>query len=78
MPARRCGPVPFCDFASASNTWQEDSLYRVWQRLPLNVTKAPTSPTTRRTERGREIPLGGVDQRSISCICSKRRPACST
>jgi hypothetical protein len=36
--------VAFCDFASAGNTWHEDSLYRVWQRLPLNVMKAPYVP----------------------------------
>ncbi|MCX6952589.1 MAG: glycoside hydrolase family 127 protein, partial [Verrucomicrobia bacterium] len=36
--------VSFCDFASAGNTWHEDSLYRVWQRLPLNVMKAPYVP----------------------------------
>ena len=34
-------PVHFCDFASAGNTWKEDSLYRVWQRIPLNVTQQP-------------------------------------
>ena len=34
-------PIHFCDFASAGNTWKEDSLYRVWQRIPLNVTRQP-------------------------------------
>lgn len=34
-------PVHFCDFASAGNTWKEDSLYRLWQRVPLNVTQQP-------------------------------------
>jgi len=41
---KKARPVAFCDFASAGNTWHEDSLYRVWQRLPLNVTKAPYVP----------------------------------
>jgi len=29
--------VNFCDFASAGNTWGEDSRYRVWIPLTLNV-----------------------------------------
>ena len=28
----------------AGDTWKEESLYRVWQRIPLNVTKAPYVP----------------------------------
>ena len=32
--------VNFCDFASAGNTWGEDSRYRVWIPLTLNVMKA--------------------------------------
>jgi DUF1680 family protein len=27
----------FCDFASAGNTWEEDSRYRVWLKQTLNV-----------------------------------------
>jgi DUF1680 family protein len=37
-------PVHFCDFASAGDTWKEASLYRVWQRIPLNVTQQPYVP----------------------------------
>jgi len=37
-------PVHFCDFASAGNTWKTESLYRVWQRIPLNVMNAPYVP----------------------------------
>ena len=37
-------PIHFCDFASAGNTWKSDSLYRVWQRIPLNVMNAPYVP----------------------------------
>jgi len=29
--------VHFCDFASAGNTWEEDSRYRVWLKQTLNV-----------------------------------------
>lgn len=32
--------VNFCDFASAGNTWGEDSRYRVWIPTTLNVMKA--------------------------------------
>lgn len=32
--------VNFCDFASAGNTWGEDSRYRVWIPQTLNVMKA--------------------------------------
>jgi uncharacterized protein len=32
--------VHFCDFASAGNTWGEDSRYRVWIPQTLNVMKA--------------------------------------
>lgn len=32
--------VSFCDFASAGNTWGEDSRYRVWIPKTLNVMKA--------------------------------------
>ena len=31
--------VNFCDFASAGNTWGEDSRYRVWIQQTLNVMK---------------------------------------
>ena len=31
--------VHFCDFASAGNSWQEDSRYRVWIKQPVNVMK---------------------------------------
>jgi hypothetical protein len=31
--------VHFCDFASAGNTWGEDSRYRVWIPKTLNVMK---------------------------------------
>ena len=31
--------VNFCDFASAGNTWGEDSRYRVWIPKTLNVMK---------------------------------------
>lgn len=31
--------VNFCDFASAGNTWSEDSRYRVWIPQTLNVMK---------------------------------------
>lgn len=37
-------PVHFCDFASAGNTWKEESLYRVWQRIPINVMHQPYVP----------------------------------
>jgi len=29
--------VQFCDFASAGNTWEDDSRYRVWMKQTLNV-----------------------------------------
>jgi len=29
--------ISFCDFASAGNTWGEDSRYRVWIPQTLNV-----------------------------------------
>jgi len=32
--------INFCDFASAGNTWGEDSRYRVWIPTTLNVMKA--------------------------------------
>jgi uncharacterized protein len=32
--------VNFCDFASAGNTWGEDSRYKVWIPVTLNVMKA--------------------------------------
>lgn len=32
--------VNFCDFASAGNTWSEDSRYKVWIPRTLNVMKA--------------------------------------
>jgi DUF1680 family protein len=32
--------VNFCDFASAGNTWGEDSRYRVWIPITLNVQKS--------------------------------------
>ncbi len=32
--------VNFCDFASAGNTWDEDSRYKVWIPVTLNVMKA--------------------------------------
>jgi uncharacterized protein len=32
--------VNFCDFASAGNTWSEDSRYKVWIPVTLNVMKA--------------------------------------
>jgi hypothetical protein len=31
--------VSFCDFASAGNTWGEDSRYLVWIPKTLNVMK---------------------------------------
>lgn len=34
---RQPRPVSFCDFASAGNTWSEDSRYRVWIPQTLNV-----------------------------------------
>ena len=37
-------PIHFCDFASAGNTWEADSVYRVWQRIPINVMKTPYTP----------------------------------
>lgn len=33
-------PVHFCDFASAGNTWDNHSRYRVWLPVSLNVTRA--------------------------------------
>jgi DUF1680 family protein len=32
--------IQFCDFASAGNTWSEDSRYRVWIPSTLNVMKS--------------------------------------
>jgi DUF1680 family protein len=34
----------FCDFASAGNTWDSESLYRVWQRSAINVMHQPYVP----------------------------------
>jgi hypothetical protein len=34
---RKPKQVGFCDFASAGNTWTEDSRYRVWIHQTLNV-----------------------------------------
>lgn len=34
-------PVHFCDYASAGNTWQADSLYRTWLRNPMNLMARP-------------------------------------
>ena len=34
-------PVHFCDYASAGNTWQADSLYRTWFRDPMNMMARP-------------------------------------
>lgn len=34
---RQPRPVSFCDFASAGNTWGEESRYRVWIPQTLNV-----------------------------------------
>ena len=31
--------LPLCDFASAGNTWNENSLYRVWLKQPLDLSK---------------------------------------
>jgi hypothetical protein len=36
--------VHFCDFASAGNTWDNESLYRVWQRSAINVMHQPYVP----------------------------------
>jgi hypothetical protein len=36
--------VHFCDFASAGNTWDKESLYRVWQRNAINVMHQPYVP----------------------------------
>lgn len=35
--------ISFCDFASAGNTWEEDSRYRVWLPQTLNVMKTKYS-----------------------------------
>jgi len=37
-------PIRFCDFASAGDTWKEESLYRVWLRIPLSVINVPYNP----------------------------------
>lgn len=37
---RNPAQVNFCDFASAGNTWSEDSRYKVWIPRTLNVMKA--------------------------------------
>lgn len=34
-------PVHVCDYASAGNTWQADSLYRTWLRNPMNMMARP-------------------------------------
>ncbi len=34
-------PVHFCDYGSAGNTWQADSLYRTWFRNPMNMMARP-------------------------------------
>jgi len=34
-------PVRVCDYASAGNTWQADSLYRTWFRNPMNLMQRP-------------------------------------
>ncbi len=34
-------PVHFCDYGSAGNTWQADSLYRTWLRNPMNLMARP-------------------------------------
>ncbi len=34
-------PVHFCDYGSAGNTWQADSLYRTWLRNPMNMMQRP-------------------------------------
>ncbi|MFO7937295.1 MAG: glycoside hydrolase family 127 protein [Kiritimatiellia bacterium] len=39
--ARKPKKVHFCDFASAGNTWDDESLYRVWQRTAINVMHQP-------------------------------------
>jgi len=36
--------VHFCDFASAGNTWDRESLYRTWQRTAINVMHQPYVP----------------------------------
>jgi hypothetical protein len=36
--------VSFCDFASAGNTWGEDSRYRVWIPKTINVMNADYKP----------------------------------
>lgn len=33
--------IHFCDFASAGNTWDADSVYRTWLREPLDVMLTP-------------------------------------
>ena len=42
--ARKPKTVHFCDFASAGNTWDDESLYRVWQRSAINVMHQPYVP----------------------------------
>jgi DUF1680 family protein len=37
--------VRFCDFASAGNTWDEDSRYRVWIPRTMDVRQNPGNPT---------------------------------
>lgn len=34
-------PVHFCDYASAGNTWNTNSLYRTWLRNPMNMMARP-------------------------------------
>ena len=41
--ALTCGAA-VCAFASAGDTSKEESLYRVWQRIPLSVINTPYVP----------------------------------
>lgn len=45
--AQRARSIHLCDFASAGNTWTEESAYRVWQRAALNVMRQPYVPYDR-------------------------------
>ncbi|MDD2436106.1 MAG: hypothetical protein PHX50_02685 [Massilibacteroides sp.] len=36
--------VHFCDFASAGNTWDKTTRYRVWLPKALNVMHSPYNP----------------------------------
>lgn len=40
-PEMKPHPVHFCDYASAGNTWQAESLYRTWLRNPMNMMARP-------------------------------------